>query len=80
MTVKDVVVYRFMRLCTDREITLNELGALSGVNPAAVSGMLDINRRDISVGTVKKLCDGLNITLGEFFSTPEFERIIQDEE
>ena len=40
--------------------------------------MLDKNRRDISILTIKKFCDGLEITLGEFFSTPEFDNLEQE--
>lgn len=39
---------------------------------------MDVRRRDISITTIKKLCDGLDITLGEFFSTPEFDRLEQE--
>lgn len=40
--------------------------------------MLDENRRDISIITIKKFCDGLDITLGEFFSTKEFDNLEQE--
>ena len=40
--------------------------------------MMDSKRRDLSVITIKKLCDGLDITLGEFFSTPEFDNLEQE--
>jgi hypothetical protein len=40
--------------------------------------MMDSNRRDLSIITIKKLCDGLDITLGEFFSTPEFDALEQE--
>lgn len=40
--------------------------------------MLDERRRDVSIVTIKKLCDGLDISLGEFFSTPEFDALEQE--
>jgi hypothetical protein len=40
--------------------------------------MMKSNRRDISLITVKKFCDGLDMTLGEFFSTPEFDALEQE--
>lgn len=40
--------------------------------------MLDSRRRDVSIVTIKKLCDGLNITLGAFFSTPVFDSLEQE--
>ena len=78
MSVKDVVVNRFKTICAEREIRMNELANLSGVTPSTVYSMLDVNRREISISTIKKLCDGLDITLGEFFSTPEFDKLEQE--
>lgn len=78
MAVKDAVVERFQALCGERDIKLNELATLSGVTPSTVYSMMDARRRDVSIVTIKKLCDGLEITLGEFFSTPEFSALEQE--
>lgn len=78
MLVKDAVVHRFIELCADRNITPNELATLSGVTASTVYSMLDTRRREISISTIKKLCDGLEMTLGEFFSTPEFDSLEQE--
>lgn len=78
MNVKDVVVNRFKELCRERNIKINELANISGVTPSTAYSMLDANRRDISILTIKKFCDGLEITLGEFFSTPEFDNLEQE--
>ena len=78
MAVKDVVVQRFREICKQRRIKPNELANLSGVTPSTVYSMMDGNRRDISIVTIKKLCDGLDITLGDFFSTPEFDALEQE--
>ena len=78
MNVKDVVSERFKDLCEKRNIKINELANISGVTPSTVYSMMDVNRRDISITTIKKLCDGLEITLGEFFSTAEFDDLEQE--
>lgn len=78
MAVKDAVVQRFQMLCQERGIKLNELATLAGITPSTVYSMMDARRRDISIVTIKKLCDGLEITLGTFFSTPEFEALEQE--
>ena len=78
MAIKDAVVQRFQELCDQRGIKPNELAVLSGVTPSTVYSMMDNRRRDISIITIKKLCDGLEITLGEFFSTPEFDGLEQE--
>lgn len=78
MSVKDIVAKRFQELCDERNIRINELANLSGVTPSTAYSMMDKNRRDISIITIKKFCDGLDITLGEFFSTPEFDNLEQE--
>ena len=78
MTVKDAVVHRFQQICDQRGIKANELANLSGVTPSTVYSMMDSRRRDLSIITIKKLCDGLDITLSEFFSTPEFDALEQE--
>lgn len=78
MSVKDVVTKRFENLCKERNIKINELANRSGVTPSTAYSMMDATRRDISILTIKKFCDGLEITLGEFFSTPEFDALEQE--
>ena len=69
---------RFQQLCAEKGIKTNELATRSGMTPSTVYSMMDSRRRDLSIITVKKLCDGLDITLGEFFSTPEFDALEQE--
>ena len=78
MSVKDAVAERFQELCNERNIKINELANLSGVTPSTAYSMMDKSRRDVSIVTIKKFCDGLDITLGEFFSTPEFNELEQE--
>lgn len=78
MTVKDAVANRFEQLCKKQHIRINELANRSGVTPSTAYSMMDPRRRDISIVTIKKFCDGLDITLGEFFSTPEFDALEQE--
>jgi transcriptional regulator with XRE-family HTH domain len=76
--VKDIVAKRFKELCEERNIKINELANLSGVTPSTAYSMMNEARRDISIITIKKLCDGLDITLGEFFSTEDFDNLEQE--
>lgn len=78
MPVKDTVAARFEALCKARGIRPNELANRSGVTPSTVYSLLDPRRRDVSIITIKKLCDGLDIRLGEFFSCPEFDQLEQE--
>ena len=78
MDIKDVIVKRFNELCSQRNIKINELANISGVTPSTAYSMMDKSRRDISIRTIKKFCDGLEITLGEFFSTEDFDNLEQE--
>lgn len=78
MSVKDAVVKRFKNICKERNIKPNELAVVSGVTPSSVYSMFDVKRRNISIVLIKKLCDGLDITLDEFFNSEEFKTLEQE--
>ena len=77
-TVKEAVAARFVELMKERGIKTNELANRSGITPSSVYSMLDPRRKEVSVNLVKKLCDGLDITLGEFFSAAVFDDLEQE--
>ncbi len=76
--VKDAVVMRFRNICKEREIATNELANISGVTPSTVYSLFDEKRHDVSITTIKILCDGLNIALEEFFSDEIFDSLEQE--
>lgn len=78
MRIKEAIVKRFQQLCQERNIKYNELANLSGVTPSTVYSMMDERRKDISAITVKKLCDGLDITIEDFFSSELFRDLEQE--
>ena len=78
MSVKDAVVQRFQGLCEEKGLRLNELANRSGVTPSSVYSMVDPRRREVSINLIKKLCDGLDITLGEFFTAEVFDTLEQE--
>ena len=78
MLVKDAVAERFREICEERKIRINELANLSGVTASTAYSMMDPKRRDISIITIKKFCDGLDMSLGEFFSAPVFDELEQE--
>lgn len=78
MRVKEAVVCRFKEICRERKIKYNELATMSGVTPSTVYSMMDEDRKDVSMITVKKLCDGLGITLEEFFHSDLFQNLEQE--
>lgn len=78
MRTKEAIANRILQLCNDRGIAINELANLSGVSPSTVYSILNTKSQNPGAVTIKKLCDGLEITLGEFFSTPEFDALEQE--
>lgn len=78
MRMKEAIVRRFQQLCRERSIKYNELATMSGVTPSTVYSMMDESRKDVSVITVKKLCDGLGISIPEFYDDPIFEHLEQE--
>lgn len=78
MQIKDAIVFRFKKICKERNISNNQLATLSGITPSTVYSMMDSSRKDLSVITVKKLCDGLNISITEFFEDDIFKNLEQE--
>jgi len=78
MNVKDAVAKRIQNLCAEKNISLNQLAVLSGLTPSTVYSIMDSDRRDISIITIKRICDGINIDLQSFFSDDTFYNLEPD--
>jgi DNA-binding Xre family transcriptional regulator len=78
MGVKEAVVARFREILDQRNMRPNELAYRSGVTPSTVYSMLDGRRKEVTINLIKKLCDGLDMTLGAFFSAKVFDELEQE--
>ncbi|MBQ7836491.1 MAG: helix-turn-helix transcriptional regulator [Clostridia bacterium] len=78
MRTKEAIANRILQLCDQRNIAINELANISGISPSTVYSILNEKSQNPGTITIKKLCDGLGITLGEFFNTPEFDALEQE--
>lgn len=78
MNVKEATVKRIELLCKERGMAYNELANLCGLTPSTIYSILDPTRKNITLSTIKKICDGLEITLSEFFSAPIFDALGQE--
>lgn len=78
MDTVTAVKNRILFLCGQREISINKLATLSGLPPSSIKNILYGKSQNPKLLTIKMLCDGLGITLGEFFSTPEFDALEQE--
>lgn len=78
MNTKEAVAARIVELCHERNIATNALANLSGVSPSTVYSMLNEKSQNPGIVSLKKLCDGFDITLREFFNSPIFDDIEQE--
>ncbi len=78
MRVGEAVRVRILELCNARQITVNRLATLSGVTQSTLNNIVSGRNNSTTVSTVKKLCDGLGITITEFFDSPTFSVLDQE--
>lgn len=78
MKSKEAVALRILELCKEKKIAVNTLANLSGVSPSTVYSMLNEKSQNPGVVSIKKLCDGLEISLREFFNSPLFDDLEQE--
>lgn len=77
MDTVTAVKNRILILCEQRNMTINRLANLSAIPPSSLKNILYGKSQNPKILTIKMLCDGLGITLGEFFSTAEFDALEQ---
>lgn len=78
MTIDAAVKQRIFELCRERGLTINRLSTLSGVPQSTLNNFVGGRNHSITVSTLQKLCDGLEITIAGFFSSECFREIEQE--
>ena len=78
MNIGEAVKLRITQLCKERNITINRLANISGVTQSTVNNIIGGRNNSTTVSTVKKLCDGLEITICDFFNTDTFRKLEQE--
>lgn len=78
MTIGEAVRQRIIRLCQERDISINKLSSISGVTQSTVNNIISGRNNSATVSTIKKLCDGLGITIDEFFHSDLFAGLEQE--
>lgn len=78
MRIKEAVAQRIVDLCKERKIAINALGNISGVNPSTIYSMLNTKSNNPGVVSLQKICDGLEITIRDFFNDDLFNDIEQE--
>lgn len=75
MTAQEAVRNRVLQLCGERNITINKLATLAALPPSSVKNILYGRSRNPKLLTIKMICDGLDMTLSEFFDTEDFNTL-----
>ena len=78
MTLKEAIANRIIQLCENRQLTVYSLAMICGIDRTTLYSIIGNKSNNPEVTTIKKICDGLEITLGEFFSTTEFDNLEQE--
>ena len=78
MTIGEAVRYRILDLCSDRNITVNKLSTICGITQSTLNNIISGRNNSATVSTIKKICDGLDITIIDFFQSPRFDNLEQE--
>ena len=78
MCTKEAISQRILQLCHERNIAVNELAGISGISPSTVYSILNEKSQNPGAVTIKKLCDGLEISIREFFNSELFDDLEQE--
>lgn len=78
MNAKEAVAKRIIELCNKKGLAINALANISGVNPSTVYSMLNTKSKNPGVVSIKKICDGFEISLREFFNSDLFDNLEQE--
>ena len=78
MNIGQAVKERILELCREQNISVNKLCTMSGVTQSTVNNIINNRNNSTTISTIKKLCDGLNITVEEFFSSEIFRNLDQE--
>ena len=78
MDTYNTVKARILYLCEQKKISIHRLAMEAGISPSTIKSILYGNSKNPGIVTIKMLCDGLGISLIEFFNTAEFENLEQE--
>jgi len=78
MTISEAVVRRIFELCDERQITVNKISNTSGVTQSTVSDIVNGTTTNAGIATIKKLCDGFEISVRDFFDSGLFDTLEQE--
>jgi len=78
MTLSEAIRERILELCEINSITVNKLATISGITQSTLNNIISGRNNSTTVSTVKKICDGLNISIEDFFHSELFHNLEQE--
>lgn len=78
MNIGEATKKRIIELCDLNNISINKLSILSGVTQSTLNNIISGRNNSTTISTIKKLCDGLNISINDFFDSEIFENLEQE--
>lgn len=78
MNISQAVIHRIEELCRERNLTVNALSNVAGVTQSTVNDIMSGKTYNAGIGTIKKLCDGLGISVRQFFDSDLFANLEQE--
>ena len=78
MDIGEAVKERILELCREKNLSVNKLSNMSGVTQSTVNNIVSGRNHSATISTIKKLCDGMGITVEEFFNSDLFRGLEQE--
>jgi len=78
MNIGDAVKFRILDLCKQNDITVNKLSTISGITQSTLNNIVGGRNKSVTVSTLKKICDGLDISIEDFFRSELFRNLEQE--
>ena len=78
MTIGEAVRLRILDLCRKNLVTVNGLSLKCGITQSTLSNIILGKNKNPQINTIKKICDGLEITIQDFFNSPIFDNLEQE--
>ena len=78
MMIGLAVQKRIIELCTEKTITVNKLATMSGITQSTLNNIISGRNNSTTISTIKKICDGLDISIQDFFNSDIFDDLEQE--
>lgn len=75
MKVNDAIVQRILQYCNERNLSINKLASLSMITQSTLNNIVNKYTKDVKLLTIIRICEGLQISVSEFFDCDLFENI-----